>query len=324
MTCRILSVKTMLITAVAASLLGSMTVHAQVWEASEPQVMDRATSDMDPMAANLRYVNRNLSATGTMTRIHNPYDNFAPQGNVYIDPATGISGRTRPYRLEGQGFVAYLHRPLYLVKKEEWEKERGDKYNARTDYAPRKDGEWTALIPPNTVYDLHPVPVMTPEEVLAHAALQQAQIGQTNEEVGNIPTNPFFIPAEQQQVETRINTQIVPRQVDRMVYPQEMTSQVELRGTPGSRLSYEIEDQAYQKQVATSRMFEARKAKWLAMKEQLNEERILESQQADGEVLTIEVDSPERIQSRLDEIEQELEREAADREKMEQQAQERR
>lgn len=319
---QLFKMRTPVFCAVAVAAVGLLAVpglHAQTDVTGEPQVMDRATSDTDPMAANLRYVNRNLQAAGTMTRIQDPYSNFAQQGTVYIDPATGISGRTRPYRLEGQGFVAYLHRPLYLVKREEWEKERGDKHNARSDYAPRQDGEWTALIPPNTVYDLHPVPVMTPDQVLAQVAMQQSREGQTNEEVGNIPTNPYFIPVQPEQIETRRDTQIFPRMVNRMIQPQEMDSMFEVEGQPGSRLAHELSEQALQRQSTSERMFKARKQQWLAMKQQLAEERRHEAKQQQGETITVEVESPQRIQDRLNEIEQEMKREAADRAKMQQQ-----
>lgn len=292
-------------------------VAAQNQVDGQPDVMDRAVSDIDPMAANLRYVDTEMQAAGTMTRLQTPFASFAKQGTVYIDPATGLSGRTRPYKLEGQGFTAYLHRPLYMVSKERWEKVRGEKQNARTDYAPRKDGEWLALIPPDTVYDLHPVPVMTPEEVLAHVARRQLNEGQTNEEVGNIPTNPFFIPTEAQQVETRVNSQIMPRMVNRRINPKEMDSQFELQGAPGSRLQHELAHKAFNDQANVDRMFQARKEKWLEMKRQMAAEREQASQEHKDEVVTIATDSPKRIQERVEEIEREMEREAKDREKFE-------
>ena len=289
---------------VFCTTITATSVLAQGTLDGEPDVMDRAVSDTDPMAATLRYNARGMTNVGTMSRVQTPGSTFGQQASVYIDPATGLSGRTRAYKLEGQGFTAYLNRPLYIVRKEEWETGK-----SRTDVAPKadRDGEWVSMIPPDTVYDLHPTPVVTPEQVMAQVAVAQLNQGQTNDEVGNIPSNPYFLPKAANQVELRRSTQLLPKTINTMVDAENVGSIYEMNPRPGTALAYEMQQKARLDQLNARKVFEARKEQWLQMRRELAEQR--RAEQAEPQAMADE--SPEVIRQRIAELQRQVREEAA-------------
>ena len=258
-------------------LFAGRFASAQMRLDGQPDVVDRAIEDQDPLAVSTRYMAANLNAAGQMTRMLYPGSPLGDPAYIYRDPATGLNGRVRNYKLQGQGFTAYLNRPIYIVRKEAWEKE-GKKPTYTTQRTPRDDGQWISLIPPDTVYDLNPRPAITPEQVMAYAAVDQLQSqqppqGQTNDEVGNIPSNPFYVPRSPNQVEARVDGQIYPQMINNQIDPRQQTSMYVESGPPTSTFAVALEQQAQMDQSNADRLFEARKGKWLAMKRELAEER---------------------------------------------------
>lgn len=258
--------------------------------------MDRAVEDVDPLAVSLRNVERPYRDDYTMTREHFPGSPYGAANEVYVDPATGTSGRTRPYKLDGMGFTAWLDRPLYMVRKDKWED--GEK----TDYDPRIDGEWISLLPANTVFDLDPTPVMTPEQVMRMSADKNYAPGQTNEQIGNIAgTNPYYIPRNSQQTGSQAeDARITAQPVDTRVDGSTPFSNVEM-SSQNPRLQYEMQSQMQQEQMDQVKVFLARREQWLKMKRELAAER-----RAERQAELDDLQAPDRLEDMRSRLEQQL------------------
>ena len=175
------------------------------------QPVDQAVADLDSLAVSLRHVEVGLRSDGGQTNL------FRAVGRP------GQLGQTQYYRV-GQGFTARVSRPDYLVLQNV-----GGKPQLRLNIAPRVDGEFVELIPPNTVFEIAPIDLhpllypLSPNVGPSHGAL--------------LP-----IPAQRRidhKVDGRINTRIDTR-VDRRFKPEPLAPQPTV--TPAAPRSDKAQD----------------------------------------------------------------------------------
>ncbi len=107
------------------------------------QPVDQAVGDLDPLTSSMRVIQPGLRTIGEQTSLF----------RVETDAVTGLTLNKTSYVRVGTGFRARYDRPDYLVIV--------DRRHFDRNIAPRFDGEFVELVPPNTVYDLTPLPSVT-------------------------------------------------------------------------------------------------------------------------------------------------------------------
>ena len=106
---------------------------------AEWEPVDQAVGDLDPLSHSMRQIPPGLRTIGEQTSLF----------RVQTDAVTGSSLQGTTYYRVGTGFRARYDRPEYLVLV--------DRRHFDKNIAPRFDGEFVELVPPNTVYDLTPL-----------------------------------------------------------------------------------------------------------------------------------------------------------------------
>ena len=101
--------------------------------------VDQAVGDLDPLSHSMRQLPPGLRAIGEQTSLF----------RVQTNSVTGSSLQGTTYYRVGTGFRARFDRPEYLVLV--------GRRHFDKNIAPRFDGEFVELVPPNTVYDLTPL-----------------------------------------------------------------------------------------------------------------------------------------------------------------------
>ncbi len=118
--------------------------------AQSPAPVDQAVADLDLLGTSLRRIETGLRQDGEQTSLYT------------LDPATAgaLTGRdlgtvtaTPVYLRVGPGFAASINQIDYLVRSDDPSQPKKIDLNV----APRRDGEFIELVPPNTVYLLSPV-----------------------------------------------------------------------------------------------------------------------------------------------------------------------
>lgn len=114
--------------------------------------VDQAVEDLDRLATSLRHLDRDLHQNGA-------------RANLYRIESDSANAGPRYYRVS-PGLRAWLDRSDYLVA--------SGHDRLALNMAPRFDGEFVELVPPNTVFDLRPiVPQVALTDVpLSHVVLE--------------------------------------------------------------------------------------------------------------------------------------------------------
>lgn len=109
--------------------------------------VDRAVSDVDPLAAGQRRVETAQTLTQPRLYLFNQDARWGEVGLPTLDYATGLM-RTRTYYYEAPGVRAWMDRPEYLIPTGR------DRF--QRNIAPLQDGTYIGVIAPNTIFDLIP------------------------------------------------------------------------------------------------------------------------------------------------------------------------
>ena len=105
--------------------------------------VDQTVGDLDPLARSLRRVdpgNQRFSARTRLLRRQPGRPGAAPAG----------ANAPRQYRFEAPGVQAWLRRPEYLVRSNDYGQD------VARNRAPAQDGDFREIVPPDTVFDLRP------------------------------------------------------------------------------------------------------------------------------------------------------------------------
>jgi len=110
---------------------------------SRPQLrpVDQAVEDLDGLAVSLRRMGKGIRSDGEQTSLFK-----------YPQPAVG-SALTRPYLHVAPGVIARIDRPDYLV----FAGTRDKRILLKENVAPKVDGMFIEVIPPNTIFELRPL-----------------------------------------------------------------------------------------------------------------------------------------------------------------------
>jgi len=120
-----------------------LLTSASAWAQLPLQPVDQAVGDLDLLSTSLRRREVGLRLEGQETSLFE-----VPSGQLNAGGGLGATGRR--FYLVGQGFQARVSRMDYLVRVGQ----RGLSLNIH----PRNDGEFMPLIPPDTVFELTPLP----------------------------------------------------------------------------------------------------------------------------------------------------------------------
>jgi len=170
--------------------------------AGHAQPVDQGVADIDPLSRSMRQVNQGIRSDGEQSSLF----------MVPNDPARSIGGSTNAkpvyYRM-GPGFTAKMDRGDYVVRV--GEKDLG--YNI----APRHDGEFLEMIPPNTVFMLDAsvdpriiAPSPTPEPDLrsfAPGGPQPVMPKRVNNQIDGRVNRMV-----DRRIDNRVNNQVEPRE----------------------------------------------------------------------------------------------------------------